>query len=225
LLAGTVVSTWQALRARQAERAALYQSKRAIAAENKATQERDKARQQRQRADARFRLAFEALSKLSAVSLQVESGAGAERTAKLQRAVKDDLIRFNLQLVENNEDDPAITYELGDAYVGLSQLYGDSDPERRDQAFFKALTLYERQAREKPDHTGILNGLAYQYSRLARNYLRSEPERAEATCRRALDLYEQVARQHPERRDCRIGLPLKLTVNVGDRGPRLGTIS
>ena len=74
----------------------------------------------------------------------MRSAAGPKRTASIQRAVRDDLIRFYLQLVENNEDDPAITYELGDAYVGLSGLYGDSDRERRDQAFFKALALYEQ---------------------------------------------------------------------------------
>ena len=112
-------------------------------------------------------------------------------------ALSEDLFRFYLQIVENIEDDPAITCEAGDIYHNLSVHYA-SDPERRDQAFFKALALYDSQAKKKPNDPKILNALAYHYSRLASGYLGKEPERAEATYRQALDLYEQVAREHPD---------------------------
>src|SRR5262249_15424138 len=68
------------------------------------TRERDVARAQRQQADERFRLAFQAVVKLTDVHLNVRSTGGPERTSKLQRAVKEDLLRYYHQLVENNED-------------------------------------------------------------------------------------------------------------------------
>ena len=97
-------------------------------------------------------------------------------------------------------------FEVGDAYLALSQYYGPSDPDQRDRAFFKALALYEQRAQEKPDDSGIANALAFQYARRARRYSQNESEKAEATFRRALELHEQVARTHPGRIDDWVGI-------------------
>ena len=133
----------------------------------------------------------------------------------MQRAINEDLIRYQLQLVENNEDDPAVSYEVGDAYLGLVGLYRGTDLQRSDRAFFKALAVYERQAQEKPDDTGILNALAYQYWRLARRDQGEDPGRVEAMYQKALDLIEKAAREHPERVDDWIGIR-DLTISYGD---------
>jgi tetratricopeptide (TPR) repeat protein len=164
------------------------------------TRERDEARAQRQRADARFRLAYRVVSRLRNVYPSLRSDAGPEGTARLQRSVKDDLVRYYSQLIKANEDDPEISYELVDSYYYLSMLYR-ADDERRHRAFFQALSAYERAAKDRPDDTQVLNALALHYSRLATRYLGGEPERREATYRRALDLYERVARTHPDRVD------------------------
>jgi serine/threonine protein kinase/Tfp pilus assembly protein PilF len=206
LIAGIVSSTWQAIRALRAERAALTEASRATEAERQATEQRDEAILQRQRADTRFRLAFQSVQKLAGVYGYIRSTAGPERTAKMQRAITEDLIRYDLELVENNEDDPAVTFEVGDAYLGLSELYRGTDLGRSDRAFFKALAVYERQVQEKPDDTGILNGLAYQYWRLARRYQEKEPGLVEPNFRRSLDLVEKVAREHPDHVDDWIGI-------------------
>ena len=90
-------------------------SKRALAAESKASKERDEAQLQRQRADERFRLAFQAVHKLRYVYPNLRSVAGPERTLKMRRTVQEDLLRFYRQMVENNEDDPRFTYEVAES--------------------------------------------------------------------------------------------------------------
>jgi serine/threonine protein kinase len=200
LVMGTVVSTWQALRAREAERVAVSQTRRAVASEKKATLERDEAQFQRERANTRFRLAYQSVSQLAAVLGNVRSNGGSDRTKKLQRAIKGDLIRYHLQLLENNEDDPAITYELGDACLALTRLYnGPADEEKRRQTLTKALALYEQRARMKPDDTTIQNALACHYWRLGRYEHWIDSEREEALYQRALAIYKEVARQYPKR--------------------------
>jgi serine/threonine protein kinase/tetratricopeptide (TPR) repeat protein len=186
LIAGTVVSAWQAVRAREAE--------------ERATQERDHARVAQERADSRFRLAFRAIAQLSGVRGELRSAAGPERTERIQHAIGDDLRRYYEQIVENNENDPAVTYEIGDAYLFLAGYYGSSDPVKAKHYSSKALEHYERKAREKPDDPGILNALAWHLKRLA-GAPGNDPQRAEADYRRAIALCEQVARDHPRRLD------------------------
>ena len=61
LVGGTTISTWQAVRAGRAEHAARSEAVHAKTAEKQANRERDEALVQRQRADERFRLAFQAV--------------------------------------------------------------------------------------------------------------------------------------------------------------------
>ncbi len=85
-----------------------------------------------------------------------------------------------------------------------------SDLGQRDRAFFKALALYERQAREKPDDTGIYElALAFQYGTAwLVGTARTKPNRRRPTFRRALELLEQVARTHPDRIDDWVGIDI-----------------
>jgi serine/threonine protein kinase/Flp pilus assembly protein TadD len=206
LLAGTIVSTWQALRARS-------ESARAVAAEKQVTKQLNETRAQRERANDRFRLAFQVVHELRDVFMMLRSTAGPERTSKIRRAVKEELLRYHHQLAEKNEDDPGIAYEVAESYFFLGGLYkpwgfktyGSSlpaDVERADWGLLKAVTLYERLAQERPDDTLVLGSLANALDFLGNRYAgTSEFDKAEATYRQSLDIFERVARTHPDHID------------------------
>jgi tetratricopeptide (TPR) repeat protein len=185
LLSGIAISTWQAIRASEAER----KTARALG----------EARQQRDRADERFRLAFQALYRLRVACRNVQSAAGPRRTAKLQRTIQDDLLRYHTQLLESSADDPEITFEMAESYSFMSRLYPPTEKERSEWARSKALSLFERLAEERPDDTRVLGSLANMLHFRGSNYFRNkEFERAEVDFRRSLDLFERIARTHSD---------------------------
>jgi tetratricopeptide (TPR) repeat protein len=189
LVAGMAVSTWQAVRA--------------TAAEHRAKDERDEAVVQRQRAEARFHLAFQSMHKLRAISPNLRSVAGPDRTSKMRSAVQEDLLRFYRQIVDENEDDPKFTYEVAESCFFLASLVSPTDHKQADRFLLKALALYERVARERPDDPSVLGALANTLLFLGHwsHLYRNELQQAEASFRRSLETFERVARMHPDRTD------------------------
>src|SRR5262249_9766958 len=92
------------------------------------TRERDEARAQRQRADARFRVAFQTLYRLRLTTVNLRLAAGPERSAKMRRTLEEECIRYHRQLLEGSEDDPGIAFEIAQSHFYLALLMrGSSD--------------------------------------------------------------------------------------------------
>jgi serine/threonine protein kinase/tetratricopeptide (TPR) repeat protein len=202
LVAGTTISTWQAVRAGRAEHAARSAAVHAKTAEKQANQERDEALVQRQRAEERFRLAFQAVRKMNGLYRNLRSVAGPEQTVKMQSAVKKDLLQFYTHIIENNADDFSFAYEVAESCFFMSDLSSSVDPVQSDRLLLKARALYERAARDSPEDTSALGALANTHLFLGTRYLeRDQVEQAEAAFRRSLEIFERLARIHPDHAD------------------------
>ena len=157
---------------------------------------------QRQRADERFRLAFQAVRKMNGLYRNLRSVAGPEQTVKMQSAVKKDLLQFYTHIIENNADDHRFAYEVAECCFFMWALSSSVDPVPSDRLLLKAQALYERAARDSPEDTSALGALANTLLFLGNQYVeRDQFELAEAAFRRSLEMFEHLARIHPDRVD------------------------
>jgi serine/threonine protein kinase/predicted Zn-dependent protease len=128
LLAGLTGTTWGLLEAR-------WQRDRAWRAEAEARDQESKAR-------ANFELARDSVeeygSKISNDARLKEKDLEDLRKELLQSAVK-----FHQQFVEQHRDDPTLRADLGQAYLDLSALVGESDYTQAVQLSRQAAAIYE----------------------------------------------------------------------------------
>ncbi len=223
LVASTTISAWQAVRAGRAEHAARSAAVHAKSAEKQANRERDEAVVQRQRADERFRLSFQAVRKMNGLYRNLRSVAGPEQTVKMQSAVKKDLLQFYTHIIENNADDHRFAYEVAESCFFMGKLSSYDDPVQFElnlnaqalmgkvssyddpvqfELFLKAQALYEQAARDSPEDTSALGALANTLLFLGQRAQDwGQYEQAEAAFRRSLEMFERLARIHPDHAD------------------------
>lgn len=166
LAAGVIVSTWEAVRARSAERAAVEQRDRAAAAERRATAQEATGRQERDRAlaaEARAQhernaalsekrragaetakaqaindfLQNDLLAQANVVN-QLESGAKVDPDVKVRVLVDRAVARLAGKFERQPEVEAAIRYTIGRTYQGISS-FAESEKQLR-----RALELQRR---------------------------------------------------------------------------------
>jgi serine/threonine protein kinase len=225
LVLGTVVSTWQAVRATRAERAAVAQRDRAErnlgfarqVVDEMYTQVAEKLDDQTQM-DAYQREILEkalrfyeqfALPQSRDPQFRLEAAraglrAGGIRARLGQTAAAEQAERQALGilsgLVSERHAEPAYRDALAQAHRELGVVLRDQ--ERWDESegeIQAAASAWEVLARERPDLAEYRSNLADAHGRLGDQYqFQARDQEAVAAFRRALDIADRLAREHPE---------------------------
>jgi tetratricopeptide (TPR) repeat protein len=205
LIAGGIAATWQAIRARDAERRVKFE-----------LLEKDK---QFQRAEANFLQTLEAVDGLLTEVGQKDL-ASVPQFEQVRRRLLEKALRFFQEFLQARGDDPTVRFEAALAYrrVGeIQRLLGQNGPGA--EASKKAIDHLESLRAEHPEQPSYRHELARTYS--ARGLVLAELGRREAMeqdFQQARDLLQGLTREYPDRPD--YSLDLARTLN--GFGERLG---
>jgi tetratricopeptide (TPR) repeat protein len=176
LLVGTAVSTWQAVRATQAERAAL---------------------RERDRAARNFTLAREAVDRY----FTKVSENPSLRAAALESLRKELLLQakeFYEQFIREQPEETGLQAELGSAYGRLGNIHatlGETAPAEAN--YRKAIAVFEELNRSEPDNAGYQRSLAQAHRDLGGLYRETRrPEEAQPLLEQAVAIARKLVRQH-----------------------------
>jgi tetratricopeptide (TPR) repeat protein/tRNA A-37 threonylcarbamoyl transferase component Bud32 len=184
LVAGTITSTWQAIRARQAE---------AIAEAG-----RNEAEVQRRRAEVNFQKARQAVDNY-VVSVRDSKLLSEETHQPLRKELIESTLAYYRQFVEQYQDDPTLQPELGSTYVRIGQINNDIGLKEQACAWFqKGVDIYQRLCRKDPgdlDYQLILADALDGSATLLRDS--GHPVESAQASQRSLDIFERLYRDHP----------------------------
>jgi serine/threonine protein kinase len=181
LLAGTVISTWQAIRASKAE----------ALATTRLDDSRESLRQARAAVDEYFTLVSQ--SKLFDVpALQ-----------PLRKDLLEAATRYYETLAQEQADNPAILADLAVARLRVAEIYHEVD--RNDDgiaALESSLQIVKRLRRDHPDARDQIRRVAgfWKAKRAVSDAtaLPQDPARAERTLREFLEVWQSLAAEYPE---------------------------
>jgi serine/threonine protein kinase len=184
LVTGTVVSTWQAVRATEAEGLAQTRLEAETAARRQAVANLRKAR------DAVDQM----LTKVSEIDL-----ARVPQMEPVRRALLEKALRFYQGILQEHDADPAIRLETGEAYRRMGNIYSLlGQLPQAQQAYGEALGLLEKLTTEFPSEPGYREALALTNHNLG-GTLSNLGRDAEAAkpLQRAVDLMRELAAEFP----------------------------
>jgi eukaryotic-like serine/threonine-protein kinase len=185
LLAGTVISTWQAVRATKAEELA---EKRLLA-------ERDA----RSEAEVNFRRAHEAVHRML-MRVAEEELIHVPWMEPVRKALLEDALQFYEQLLAERNTDPDIRLATGQAHVKLGWVHGRFfETRKRQAAYRRALDLLEPLVKEYPQELRYRSALAnalhlYCYTTA---WQKTRWQEAVQMLERAIELQESVVAATP----------------------------
>ncbi len=198
LICGTILSTWQAIRATRAERAA--EAARLAEAHQRAIAEgqRNEAEKQRARAEA----SFQAARKVVDERFDAVKGDGLLLMPALQPLRQerlDSTLGYYRQFIDLYRDDPTVKAQLAETYRrvgGIARATGDK-PQAVD-ALQEAARRYDELRRDQATVVAYPWGLANTLHELGLvQYELEQPAEAEKSYKRALDLLTELDRDHP----------------------------
>jgi serine/threonine protein kinase len=188
LIAGVVVSTWQAVRARQAEAQALL--------------ERDQKDEQRRRAKANLDRAIKAVD-------QMLTRVGEQRLTHLpqfdeeRRKLLEDALALYQGLLEENSAEPEVRLETGRATKRMGDINSLLGRHlEAEHSYLRSISLLGDLATEYPAIADYQHALAKSYLHLGKLYVLylGGPKRrgeAEAVLLKALAINQQLGRDYP----------------------------
>jgi serine/threonine protein kinase len=185
LVAGVVASTWQAVRAKQAEARALH--------------ERDQRDEQRRRAKTNLDRAIKAVD-------QMLTRVGEERLKHIpqfdeeRRKLLEDALALYQGMLDDNSNEPEVRLETGRAYrrMGyINRLLGRR--QEAEQAFTRSTTLLDELAAEHPGVVEHQHALAQSYDELGLFYSNEMKrlQKAEAVYIKGLAIAQELTHDHP----------------------------
>src|SRR6476620_2538839 len=237
LFVGTIVSTWQAIRASRSERAAEAAradeaQQRAVAEDQRnaadaaraneakqrkiAEEQRNEVDKRRMQAESNFQKADSAVAAyFRSVSQSKQLNVAALQP--LRKELLDSAMTYYSQLIDQYDDDPAIQPQLPEAYIRVGNLTADAigSQERALALLKKGAELYEQLARDNPTVNIYQYGLAralHDLGALQRDM--GQPAAAETSCQRGLKIFEKLATDNPHDRPLQAGLARAL-INLG----------
>jgi serine/threonine protein kinase/tetratricopeptide (TPR) repeat protein len=178
LVLAAVVSIWQAVRATVAERRALAE---------------------RDRTEASFRMARDAVN-----SLFTQVSQSPKLKTKGMESFRKDLLqsaqKFYERFIREQFDAPGVRYDLGLAHRRLAEIHRElSDYAAAEDSSAKAVAILGELARAQPETAEYQRDLAASYSMLGLVYSdTSRWEEANAAYQQALAIAEEQVRAHPE---------------------------
>jgi serine/threonine protein kinase/tetratricopeptide (TPR) repeat protein len=178
-----VVSAWLAVRATLAERQALA--------------DRDRAQQEKDRAETSYKLARGALEEV--VKLEDDARFQQGSLEDVRRTLLQAEAAFYQKFVEQRGDDPGFQSERVGAFLRLAEVTGSlASKEEAIQHGQQALVISQDLASQYPDIPGYQADLARSHDTLARLYEDTGRYReAEAAGRNAIEISERLVREYP----------------------------
>jgi serine/threonine protein kinase len=198
LTLGTVVSTWQAIRATRATRAEREALKVAQANEQAARESAATAEAQRERAEAYF---IKARIAIKGVITDAAQGYGkwSQLPVDLRRIIVEDALKFYEGFVDPNNPDPSARYETGYAFwsVGLMHLRLN-DLKHAEKYFRQSIDVLDRLVAEFPSVKEYRNQSAWSHVLLSRTLMASNrSDEALQKLRRAAQYYDGLVAEAP----------------------------
>jgi serine/threonine protein kinase/tetratricopeptide (TPR) repeat protein len=175
-----------------------WQAVRATQAEGRAMAERDRAAQEKDRAQASFRMARDTVDRFF-----TQVGESPQLQAQGMEKFRKDLLQnakeFYERFIREQHDAPAARHDLGVAHVRLAkiqQVLGDY--REAETTLEKAIALLGALSGEQPDAADYQRDLAAGYAALGDVYRgTSRFDNAEAAYQQALAIREKLAADHP----------------------------
>ncbi len=184
LLLGTAISTWQAVRATNAEGEAVTERNAAVAA--------------RARATANLTLAMRALDEVY-VDAAEEQLSRKPQLSKADRELLAKALKFYEQFADQNEGVVEARRETAKAYYRVGRIRKTLGQHKEaEEALRKAARLYEQLRADfpsAPEYRSDLADVQCSLARLLRDTGRYDE--AEQRCRQAIALCEKLAAEHP----------------------------
>jgi tetratricopeptide (TPR) repeat protein len=214
LVLGTGVSTWQAIRAIDAEKLAHTRWEaetrarreadaaraNAIAAQKEAEQQRDRALKAEDQALANLKKAREAVDQM----LNRVAGERLDNVPLMEpirKALVEDAVRFYQGFLQQQSDDPWLRMEMAIAWRKFGIIHQHlSESAKAKPAFQESIEWLQRLVHEFPDEAAYQRELALSYQSLARmlTYQGGSDEEAENAAQRGLALFQELAEQFPD---------------------------
>src|SRR5262249_25355121 len=196
---GTLISTWQAIRATRAEQLADRRLEVESAARQAEEKQRQAAEQARKRATDNLQLARAAVDQMLTQVGQTDL-ANVPQMEPLRRAVLEKALEFYQRFLQGNPDDPGIRLETGRAYQRIGDLYDQlgqyADAERTQQ---ESIRILEGLVAEFPQEPTYELALAYTYQTLANTLIHLRQfQKAEQAARQALVRSRKLNAGFPE---------------------------
>jgi serine/threonine protein kinase/Flp pilus assembly protein TadD len=190
LVAGAAVSTWQAVRATQAE----AQTHDQLVEKNR----------QHQRAEANFFRTLDAMDQFLTEVGQNEL-ASMPHLEHVRRRLLEKALTFFEDLLQEKGDNPDVRFEAGLAYRRVGDIQHQlGQDEKAKAAYQEGLTLLEKLTAEQPDEAKHQRELALcHYSRALLLHGTGSPQDAEQALGRALDLQRELVAQRPKQSEYR----------------------
>ncbi len=167
LVAGTIASTWQAVRARQAEAAAEAERNEADVQRHRAEAERNQAEVERRRAEANFRKSREAVDDY-VVSVRDSKLLNVPTFQPLRKELVESTLAYYRRFVEQFRDDASLQPELALIYVRIGEITSDmGSKEHACEAMQRGVEVYQRLCDAHPEERSYKFGLGYALNDLA----------------------------------------------------------
>jgi tetratricopeptide (TPR) repeat protein len=180
------------------EQEAQRQRKRAEENFRRAEDRKQEAQGQRKRAEANFRKAFNAVHQmLTRVSeAKLPNVPGSEH---LRRALLEDALRLNQELLHEKSNDPPLRRETGRVFRQLADVYHNlGQQDQAEKAYGKSLALYQGLVAEFPNRSEYQEELAETQNNLAILFVDTgRPDHARKAYEQALKLRKALTERFP----------------------------
>ena len=207
LVAGTIVSTWQAIRARQAETIADAERNEADVQRQHAEAERNESESQRRRAEANFQKARQAVDRY-VVSVRDSKLLSEANYQPLRMELIESTLVYYRQFVEQYLGDPTLQPDIALAYVRIGQITEDiGSKEQACQSFQKGVEVYQSLCQTHAGDQRYQSMLAWALNDLATvERDTGRPVESAQSSERALAMFEKLYHDHPGEADYAAGL-------------------
>jgi len=198
LLAGTLISTYFAIRSGRFARDAIAESERADANASEAAARAQEAVAERDKAAASFQQARDAVND-SFAAISENQLLNVPGLQPLRKQLLQASLKYYEAFVREHAADLALQRDLARTHLRIGNIRDHTgEPGAAEQSFRQAITIFETLLREHPSEASYQNDLAAAFKSLGdlQDDTGRETE-AESSLERALEIWQQLAGENP----------------------------
>jgi serine/threonine protein kinase/Tfp pilus assembly protein PilF len=204
LLLGTLISTWQAVRATRALAAESAARREAVEARNQELKARQQAETDRERAQANLDKAREAVQQITQIA--DDKLSNVPHMEGVRRELLESALQFYLGFLRQESNDRDIRRETAIAYGRAAEIHRYLGKENRALELIReSIARLERLAAESESTPADRAALVYYYNALA-FYPIAPRDEIVAKLRRAIELSEELVKEFPDDLSYKVGL-------------------